>query len=85
MITEQSQTQINKTVKVAVIGSGLAGLSAAYLLSQQKSDNDEGDKQFEVHLFEKNTQLGMDAASISVGPEKEFRIDVRENQGEIRT
>lgn len=61
------------TVKVAVIGSGLAGLSAAYLLTQGEI---EGDKNFEVHLFEKNSELGMDAASISVGPEKDFRIDV---------
>jgi predicted NAD/FAD-binding protein len=68
-----SSTEKQKTVQVAVIGSGLAGLSAAYLLSQQHDD----DKKFEVHLFEKNSQLGMDAASISVGPEKEFRIDVR--------
>ncbi|KAI7892438.1 uncharacterized protein EV154DRAFT_505148 [Mucor mucedo] len=64
---------MSDTVKVAVIGSGLAGLSAAYLLTQ---GHIEGDKKFEVHVFEKNTELGMDAASISVGPEKDFRIDV---------
>lgn len=64
-----------KTIKVAVIGSGLAGLSASYLLSQGQVV--EGEKEFQVHLFEKNSQLGMDAASISVGPEKDFRIDVR--------
>jgi predicted NAD/FAD-binding protein len=64
-------------VRVAVIGSGLAGLSAAYLLSQDQITKEDSDnKQFEVHLFEKNSQLGMDAASISVGPEKDFRIDV---------
>ncbi|KAI8075449.1 Per1-like-domain-containing protein [Gilbertella persicaria] len=61
-------TRTNKQLNVAVIGSGLAGLSAAYLLSQ---NND-----VEVHLFEKNTSLGMDAASISIGPEKDIRIDV---------
>lgn len=56
-------------VKVAVIGSGLAGLSIAYLLTK-------GSDKFEVHLFEKNASLGMDASSISVGPNKEHRIDV---------
>lgn len=65
----------DNTIKVAVIGSGLAGLSASYFLSQGQV---EGDKHFQAHLFEKNSQLGMDAASISVGPEKDFRIDVRD-------
>ncbi|KAI9254113.1 hypothetical protein EDC94DRAFT_524922 [Helicostylum pulchrum] len=64
----------DNTIKVAVIGSGLAGLSASYFLSQGQVEG--GDKHFQVHLFEKNSQLGMDAASISVGPEKDFRIDV---------
>ncbi|KAI7905739.1 Per1-like-domain-containing protein [Cokeromyces recurvatus] len=57
-----------KPIKVAVIGSGLAGLTATYLLNN--SDD------VEVHLFEKNDSLGMDAASISVGPKNDFRIDV---------
>lgn len=57
-----------KKVNVAVIGSGLAGLCSAYFLSQHEDVN--------IHLFEKNTSLGMDAASISVGPNKDFRIDV---------
>lgn len=56
-------------IKVAVIGSGLAGLSTAYLLS--------GNDQYEAHLFEKGTKLGMDAASMSIGNKKdEFRVDV---------
>lgn len=58
-----------KKIKVAVIGSGLAGLSTAYLLS--------GNDQYEAHLFEKGTKLGMDAASMSIGNQKdEFRVDV---------
>ncbi|KAJ2963334.1 hypothetical protein NQZ79_g1640 [Umbelopsis isabellina] len=59
-------------IKVAVIGSGLAGLTAAHHLSGSQA---------EVHLFEKAPTLGMDAASISVHPEqnssqKNIRIDV---------
>ena len=43
--------QSNKrTVKVAVVGSGLAGLTAAYRLAQ---GSDHGDVHVEVHLFEK--------------------------------
>ena len=39
-----------RTVKVAVIGSGLAGLTAAYRLSKSSCLDDV---EFEVHLFEK--------------------------------
>lgn len=39
-----------RTVKVAVVGTGLAGLAAAHLLTKER----EGDTvNFEVHLFEK--------------------------------
>ncbi|KAJ3075645.1 hypothetical protein HDU98_007329 [Podochytrium sp. JEL0797] len=48
--------QTNK--RVAVIGSGLAGLSAAHVLSQTEG--------FEATLFERNGGLGMDAGSIPV-------------------
>jgi len=40
-----------RPVKVAVIGSGLAGLATAYLLTKPMLQ--EGDVEFEVHLFEK--------------------------------
>ena len=39
-----------RTVKVAVVGTGLAGLTAAHLLTKEC---DRDDVRFEVHLFEK--------------------------------
>jgi protoporphyrinogen oxidase len=43
-----------RTVKVAVVGSGLAGLTAAYLLTKPSEQNEV---QFDVHLFEKVSHL----------------------------
>ncbi|EIN13202.1 hypothetical protein PUNSTDRAFT_94195, partial [Punctularia strigosozonata HHB-11173 SS5] len=65
-----------RTVKVAVIGSGLAGLTAAYMLSTEPP---QGGVKFEVHLFEQSSTLGMDAHSVSIptgGHGHESRIDV---------
>ncbi|KAK7688299.1 hypothetical protein QCA50_008670 [Cerrena zonata] len=65
-----------RTVKVAVVGSGLAGLTAAYRLSKVKRLDDV---EFEVHLFEKASSLGMDSRSVSLdlpGCEEEYRVDV---------
>ncbi|CAO3600111.1 unnamed protein product [Absidia cylindrospora] len=69
-----SSKQGKKVVKVAVIGSGLAGLTTAYMLTKGKT---QPNVEFQVHLFEKNTVIGMDAASISIGTkENDMRIDV---------
>ncbi|KAJ4499345.1 splicing factor, Prp19-binding domain-containing protein [Lentinula lateritia] len=57
-----------RAVKVAVVGTGLAGLSAAYLLSGSSTEVD----------FESST-LGMDSSSITLpvpGKEQKWRIDV---------
>ncbi|MEO0574230.1 MAG: FAD-dependent oxidoreductase [Pseudomonadota bacterium] len=54
-------------VRIAVVGSGIAGLSAAWLLS----------KKHHVTLFEKFDHLGMDAHSIALpGEHGGARIDV---------
>lgn len=67
---------MSRTVRVAVVGSGLAGLTAAYLLAASHPENDIA---FDVHLFEKAPTLGMDASSVSIGNAalgQEWRIDV---------
>ncbi|KAJ7223394.1 hypothetical protein GGX14DRAFT_513778 [Mycena pura] len=66
-----SGSRAPRTVKVAVVGSGLAGLTTTYLLSSSLPDSDVA---FEVHLFEKAPTLGMDSSSVSIG--KDWRIDV---------
>ncbi|KAJ7785717.1 hypothetical protein B0H16DRAFT_2662 [Mycena metata] len=63
---------MTRTAKVAVVGSGLAGLTAAYLLASHSDD-----VEFEVHLFEKASTIGMDSSSVSVRhADQEWRIDV---------
>lgn len=44
-------TATKRTVKVAIIGSGLAGLTAAFLLSS--ASDESRDVEFEVHVFDK--------------------------------
>ncbi|KDQ54926.1 hypothetical protein JAAARDRAFT_209119 [Jaapia argillacea MUCL 33604] len=67
---------MTRKVKVAVVGSGLAGLSAAHFLSQSPSSDEV---EFEVHLFEKSDTLGMDAYSVSLpipNSDTQWRVDV---------
>ncbi|KXN91919.1 hypothetical protein AN958_11304 [Leucoagaricus sp. SymC.cos] len=65
-----------RTVKVAIAGSGLAGLTAAWLLTRPMKNQDV---EFEVHIFEKHKSLGMDASSMSLMDEQskeQWRVDV---------
>ncbi|KDR85242.1 hypothetical protein GALMADRAFT_340113 [Galerina marginata CBS 339.88] len=65
-----------RTVKVAIVGTGLAGLTAAHLLTKPSSDEEV---KFELHLFEKAPEIGMDSSSISLGNaslKQDWRIDV---------
>ncbi|KAG0032299.1 hypothetical protein BGZ81_011172 [Podila clonocystis] len=55
-----------RKLRVAVVGSGLAGLTVAHLLSSLHAENGQGEQGIEVELFEKAHKLGMDAASLSV-------------------
>ncbi|KII86359.1 hypothetical protein PLICRDRAFT_114713 [Plicaturopsis crispa FD-325 SS-3] len=65
-----------RTVKVAIIGSGLAGLTSAYMLSTIPL---KSEVEIEVHLFEKASEVGMDVSSVSLPPSEgmgEWRVDV---------
>ena len=55
-----------KKQKIAVIGSGIAGLSASYLLS----------KKYEVHLFEKNNILGGHTRTINFKDTKKNYLSI---------
>ncbi|CAO3573566.1 unnamed protein product [Mortierella alpina] len=61
-----SGTTAPRKLRVAVVGSGLAGLTVAHLLSSLHGEDGHGDQGIEVELFEKAHKLGMDAASLSV-------------------
>ena len=54
-----------KILKIAIIGSGISGLSAAYYLSDQ----------YEVDLFEKDSRLGGHTHTHTLELEKKVRVD----------
>jgi len=51
--------------KIGVIGSGIAGISASYILSSK----------YDVHLFEKNNYLGGHTRTVKVQSDKNLSID----------
>ena len=51
--------------KIAVIGSGIAGISASYFLSSK----------YDVHLFEKNNYLGGHTRTVKVPTDNDISID----------
>ena len=55
-------------MKIAIVGSGISGLSAAYYLS----------KKYEVDLFEKENQFGGHANTLKVAyaNNKEITVDI---------
>ncbi len=55
----------NQKKKIAVIGSGIAGISASYLLSSN----------YNVHLFEKNNYLGGHTRTVQVSSDNNLSID----------
>ncbi|MDH4466996.1 MAG: FAD-dependent oxidoreductase [Bacteriovoracaceae bacterium] len=60
-------------MKIAVIGSGISGLSAAYYLSNTKHTNGE---KFEVHLFESSPRIGGHTHTVEVSKlEQKFLVD----------
>ena len=58
-----------KPLRVAIVGSGIAGLTAGYLMAQAGH---------EVTIFERELELGMDAHGVSglMESEPETRVDV---------
>lgn len=55
--------------RIAILGTGLAGLCAAHALSQSL----ERRARYDIHIFEKETTLGLDGSSLSVD---DRRVDV---------
>lgn len=64
----------DEPVRVAIIGSGLAGLTAAYLLT---SSTETVGQSLRIELLERNTRLGMDSESVTYEFQgQKCRIDV---------
>ena len=55
----------NSKKKIAVIGSGISGISASYFLSSK----------YKVHLYEKNNYLGGHTRTINITADKNLPID----------
>ena len=51
--------------KIAVIGSGISGISAAYILSSK----------YKIHLFEKNDYVGGHTRTLTIPEDNNIAID----------
>ncbi|KAK9457466.1 hypothetical protein V1511DRAFT_169985 [Dipodascopsis uninucleata] len=75
-----TEKKTSRTVKVAVVGSGLAGLSTAYYLASL-----QGSVIYEVHIFDENERVGFDSSSVTVtdsnGEEKRVDVPMRSFAG----
>ncbi|GAA5990955.1 hypothetical protein JCM10908_000095 [Rhodotorula pacifica] len=70
-------------LRVAIVGTGLAGLSTAYLLARVNAQIASSEllrcEEIEIHLLDRSETIGMDTASLSVKTEDgngTFRVDV---------
>ncbi|KAK9236945.1 hypothetical protein V1525DRAFT_188231 [Lipomyces kononenkoae] len=72
--SSQGELASPRVVKVAVIGTGLAGLASAYYLATASNSR----VQYNVHLFDENSSIGFDSSSVTAmdGNGIERRIDV---------
>ncbi|KAK9351700.1 hypothetical protein V1523DRAFT_416042 [Lipomyces doorenjongii] len=61
--SESSQDAMTsaRVVKVAVVGTGLAGLASAYYLATARNSG----VQYKVHLFDENSNIGFDSSSVT--------------------
>ncbi|KAK9458592.1 uncharacterized protein V1516DRAFT_682120 [Lipomyces oligophaga] len=56
----ESESLEPTTIRVAILGTGLAGLATAYKLSKASTEA----IRYEVHLFDERTSIGFDASSV---------------------
>lgn len=56
----------NETIKVAIVGGGVTGLSAAWHLISQSQENNSNKKTYNVTVFESEDRLGGHAYTMSV-------------------
>jgi len=66
-------------IRVAVVGTGLSGLVAAWSLSEPNIRAEMGNPNLEIHLFEKSTKFGVAAMSVDLkvpGRSQRVKVDI---------
>lgn len=67
---------VQQSQRVAIIGSGISGLTAAYLLNNYGACLDNGERRFEISVFESANRIGGHTATIAVEHEgAHYNID----------